>query len=236
MGILVLLSVMAGLFDIPVVSDPLVTNSGVVDYAGTMRGDLVFKYQEDSAGTKLMLPLSLRLMPSTKNRFKLLIPFVWWTPKAQPRRQGLGDMEVGWARQIFRFGPNFWLLGADLSLPTTTDTLKPEHHWISIKPYGAYTLVLGSVSGFAEFGVRVPSYDVEVGEYLGSPVEYDYGLALRFKPFRLIEIGLEFRSESAQVIPELSLYLAKDLEVCGGLVIPIERGEQTILAGARLRL
>lgn len=232
---LILLACVSGLFDIPVISDPLLVGSGVLDYPGVMRSALVFHYKKDEGGTRLTLPLELSLVPSRDNLFHLMIPFVWWTPPLQSRRQGLGDMELGWARQLFRLGPNFGLLGVAFSLPTTTDTLKPEHRRIHIRPYGAYTLVLGRVNGFAEFGARTPLYDAEKGEVLGRTWEYDYGVALRVRPLRSLELGVEFRGADEELVPGLSLYPVQDVDLCGGLVIPIEGRENTLLAGARLR-
>jgi len=237
MNVLLLLLSFNWFLDYPDYSDPVVARSGLVEFYGAIKGDLLFRYTRTDSGETIQVPFYIRAVPLDNFRFGATIPFVWQYPDQAPKRVGIGDIKFETTYQLVKGFGDFFSIGGEFSLPTTSDTLVPADDRLKLTPYLANAYVWKIFALFVDLGFDLPVYDFKAGEFVLKPEGVSYHCAAQVWPIHLLAVGVEYESTPKAFIPNLSVYISDNWNVSFGLVVPLTTpSTQTVIAGIRIRM
>ncbi len=237
LSLLILLLGFNWFMDYPDYSDPIVARSGLVEFYGAIKGDLLFRYAKTDSGKTVQLPFYIRAVPLDNFRFGATIPFIWQYPTLGVKRVGIGDIKFETTYQLFKGFGDFFAIGGEFSLPTTSDTLGPVADRLKLTPYLANAYVWKFFALFFDLGLDLPVYDFTEGKFVLKPEGFVYNLAAQVWPIKPVALGVEYESTPQAVIPNVSIYISDNWNVSFGLVVPLGSDPpQTIIGGVRLRL
>lgn len=237
MNLLLLFSLLGGFFDRPVVFPPLSTKSGVVDYQGIIRTEVLFsELREDTLIiSKVEWLWSITALENLRVVSRL--PYLR-VSKREAEESGMGDITLGIAYQIFLSKFLFSCLGSEIILPTATESLIHRDSKALFEPYLANTLIIDYLNIFTQIGLKTSFYDFETKGFSLNHPEYLYSIGLRSRKLGFFTLGIEFSKDNTLFFttPQLSLFISENWEVIGGIRIFSNQKFTTLSIGTRLRL